>query len=163
MTAMLALAEVAGFERRGLALNMSAPTTFRAGAPEGVEVRRALDEADAAAALGLCRAHWPHWEAEVQRGVEHGSCLVAAVHGGEVAGFACHSVNRAGWVGPIGTDPAHRRRGIAAALMGEVCRDLAAAGHAEAEISWVGPIAFYSRVMGASVSSAYVTCWRPLR
>ena len=131
MTAMLALVESAGFELGHAALNMSAPTTFRIATPDGVGVQRALGDDDANGAIALVRAHWPSWEAELSRGLEMGSCFVARVDGGDaVAAFACHSVNRAGWVGPIGTDPTHQRRGIAAALMSDVCRDLAAAGHA---------------------------------
>jgi GNAT superfamily N-acetyltransferase len=164
MTAMLGLVESAGFEFGRAALNMSAPTTFRTAPPDGVEVRRALDDDDARSAVELVRAQWPNWEAELCRGIDHGSCLVGRVDGDDaVAAFACHSVNRAGWVGPIGTDPARQHRGLAAALMSEVCRDLAAAGHAEAEIAWVGPIGFYSRVMGASVSRTFLTGWHRFR
>jgi predicted N-acetyltransferase YhbS len=162
MTAMLALAESAHFTPGAVALNMSAPTTFRAPGPDGMELRRALGDDDEAATIALCCAHWPHWEAELRRGLEQGSCLVAASSSGEVTGFACHSVNRAGWVGPIATDPAHQHKGIAAGLMSEVCRDLAVAGHVEAEISWVGPIGFYSKAMGASVSRTCVTYQRSL-
>ena len=42
-------------------------------------------------------------------------------------GFASHSVDRAGWLGPMGTAAAHRRRGIGAALRRAVARDLTVA------------------------------------
>jgi mycothiol synthase len=76
---------------------------------------------------------------------------------GHTIGFACHSVNRAGWVGPIGVDPAHQRGGVGAAMLSALCTDLQAAGHADAEIAWIGPIGFYAKTAGAAVSRAFVT------
>jgi GNAT superfamily N-acetyltransferase len=154
MTGMLVTVESHGFEPRGDAINMAAPTSFRVGASAGVETRRALSEDDEHALRELVRANWPRWEAELARALEQGGCF-GAWEGSAARGFACHSVNRAGWVGPIGTDPGHQHRGIAAALMSEVCRDLAAAGHSSAEIAWVGPIGFYAKAMGATVSRTF--------
>jgi GNAT superfamily N-acetyltransferase len=64
-------------------------------------------------------------------------------------GFACHSVNRAGWFGPTGTDPARRGAGVGHALLAEVCRDAMVAGYADVEISWIGPMRFYAKAGGA--------------
>src|SRR3954465_8076557 len=47
-TRSLALFESLGWRERGAVLNMSCPTTTRSAAPEGVVVRRALDDADVA-------------------------------------------------------------------------------------------------------------------
>lgn len=165
MTRMLSLAEVAGFFPTGAELNMGASTMYRAATPDGIVVRRVLDDADEHAVIDCCAAHWPAWVPEVRRGIEHGACLAAwhtdgAVSG--VAGFACHSVNRAAWVGPIATVPAFQRRGIAAALMSEVCRDLGVAGHQAIEIAWVGPVGFYARAMGAVVTRTFRTYVRRL-
>jgi GNAT superfamily N-acetyltransferase len=162
-TRMLALAESAGFATRGAELNMSCPTTFRSPVPEGFNLDRVLEPGSAHAVVGWCRDLWPHWEAELLRAIEQGSCLAAWAAGGEPVGFACHSVNRAGWFGPTGTDPACRGRGLGAALLGEACRDLMAAGHREVEIAWVGPIAFYAKAAGASVSRVFRGAWRDLR
>jgi ribosomal protein S18 acetylase RimI-like enzyme len=63
--------------------------------------------------------------------------LVAVAPDGELAAFVCCSVDRAenrrlsvkqGWTDPIGTRPAHRRRGLATALVLEGFRRLRARG-----------------------------------
>jgi len=66
----------------------------------------------------------------------------------------CHSVSRAGWVGPMATDPAWRGRGVGSAALGAICADLMAAGATSAEICWVGPVRFYAAA-GATVSRAF--------
>ena len=153
-TRSLALFESAGWRERGAVLNMSCPTTMRAPAPAGVTVRRALDDDDVAAARRFCVTHWTGWEAELMRGAEHGACFVAMTDDGCI-GFACHSVNRVGWIGPMATDPSVRRTGVGAALLSALCTDLRAAGRPDAEISWVGPVGFYARAAGASVSRVF--------
>jgi mycothiol synthase len=162
-TPMLCLAEAAGFVPTGAALNMSCATTFRARDPAGITVERVISEEDARGVAAWCERHWPHWVPELRRGIEHGSCLVAWSAEHEPTGFACHSVNRGGWFGPTGTDPQWRRRGIGAALFGAACRDLMSAGYKDVEISWVGPIGFYARAAGATVSRVFQTSWRSLR
>jgi GNAT superfamily N-acetyltransferase len=106
--------------------------------------------------------HWPHWEPELRRGAQQGGCLVAWNDDDAPVGFACHSVNRAGWFGPTGTDPAWQRRGIGSALLGAACEDLMSAGHVSAEIAWIGPLAFYARTAGAKVSRVFQTATRRL-
>ena len=157
-TRMLALAESAGFRETGAALNLTCPTSYRQAAPEGVDVRRALEPLDADAVLAFCASSFPAWVPEVARGLEHGCCHVATdVASGGVLGFAAHSVNRAGWFGPTGVDPAARGRGVGGALLAACCRDLQIAEYAECEISWIGPIAFYAKAAGASVSRVFRT------
>ena len=52
----------------------------------------------------------------------------------------------------MATDPVRQRSGVGRALLGAVCAcPLAAAGHTEADIAWVGPIGFYAKA-GAAVS-----------
>ncbi len=114
------------------------------GAP-GFVVRRALDDDAARGRWWLVAQHAPHWVPEVERALEHGSCLVAVLDDGRVAGVGCHSVNRAGWVGPLLTDPAHRQVGIGRALLVEISRDLSSADLRSAEIAWIGPLGFYVR------------------
>ena len=64
--------------------------------PAGIAVER--EDGDGAAALAArC---FPHWCDEVDRGVAAGTCY-AARDSSETIGFACHSVNRAGWIGPM--------------------------------------------------------------
>ena len=148
-TAALAFFEAAGFEPSGAACNMEIPTSFRADSPAGVVVDR--EDGDGAAALAArC---FPHWTDEVERGVASGACYAART-GGDTIGFACHSVNRAGWIGPMATDPRRQRAGVGKSLLAAVCRALAAEGYAVADIAWVGPIGFYAKA-GAWVSRVF--------
>ena len=104
-------------------------------------------------AAALASRSFPHWLDEVERARAAGTCYAARA-GGETIGFACHSVNRAGWIGPMATDPERQGSGVGRALLGAVCESLGAAGHADADIAWVGPIGFYAKA-GAVVSRLF--------
>ena len=153
-TRALCLFESAEWFPMSTELNMACPTTHRATPPSGVEVRRALGDDDAERAVAMSERTFPHWVPELRRAIEHAACFVA-VDGGDVIGFACHSVNRAGWVGPMATDPERQRGGVGSALLAALCQDLRAAGFADAEIAWVGPLGFYAKAAGASVSRVF--------
>jgi GNAT superfamily N-acetyltransferase len=161
-TEMACLAESRGYELTGSDVNMALTTQFRAEPPEGVVIRRAVQDADVARVEALVARHWPEWLAETRRAIEHGCCHGAFAgpdtgDGDEqvdAIGFACHSVNRAGWLGPMGTDPDRRAAGVGRALLGQVCRDLMIAEMSETEISWVGPVRFYAK-QGATVSRVF--------
>jgi GNAT superfamily N-acetyltransferase len=148
-TAALSLFEATGFEPYGAACNMALTTAFRADSPAGVVVERERG-GGAVALAGRC---YPQWCDEVERGVAAGTCY-SAQDGGATIGFACHSVNRAGWIGPMATDPERQRAGVGRALLAAVCGALADAGRAEADIAWVGPIGFYAKA-GATVSRVF--------
>jgi GNAT superfamily N-acetyltransferase len=148
-TAALALFEATGFEPYGAACNMAIPTSFRTDSPAGVVVER--EDGDGAATFAS--RSFPHWLDEVERAVAAGTCFAARA-GGDTIGFACHSVNRAGWIGPMATDPERQRAGVGRSLLGAVCASLSDAGHAEADIAWVGPIGFYAKA-GAVVSRVF--------
>jgi GNAT superfamily N-acetyltransferase len=152
-TDALCLAESRGYEVVGTALNLSLPSSFRAPEPEGVSIRRVIADEDVAALRALVTACWPYWWAEAARAVEHGCCH-AAFDEDRAVGFVGHSVCRAGWLGPMGTDPAHERGGIGHALVSAVCRDLMIAEIPRTEICWAGPLRFYARA-GATVSRVF--------
>ncbi|HVM07473.1 MAG TPA: GNAT family N-acetyltransferase [Acidimicrobiales bacterium] len=155
-TAALCLFESMGYVARGAELNLSFPSRFRAPAPAGVELVRVLEEDDAAAVEAFCGAQWPNWIPELRRGIEHGACHFARRQDdGDVVGFGCHSVNRLGWLGPIGTDPSGRRSGVGTALLSAISKDVMAAGFDTVEVSWIGPIGFYAKAAGASVSRVF--------
>lgn len=159
-TAALCLFEATGFRPVGAELNLSFPSRSTGAPAEGnsaVEVRRALDDHDAVRTLAFVERHWPGWRAEAERAVEHGSCHVAVSDDGAIVGFACHSVNRLGWLGPMGTDPTQRTSGIGRALLAAVATDLRIAGIESVEVSWVGPVGFYAKAAGASVSRTFRT------
>jgi GNAT superfamily N-acetyltransferase len=148
-TAALALFEAMGFEPYGSECNMAIGTGFKADPPAGVVIEREAGDG----ATGLATRCFPHWVDEVERGASAGTCFAARADG-ETIGFACHSVNRRGWIGPMATDPDRQRAGVGRALLGALCADLAGRGLDEAEIAWVGPIGFYAKA-GARVSRVF--------
>jgi GNAT superfamily N-acetyltransferase len=157
-TEALCLFESAGYEVTGGEVNMRCSTTFRADAPSGVIVRRVLDDDVVDRTMALVRREWPWWEAETLRAIEHGCCHVALREGDDdssAVGFACHSVNRAGWIGPMGTAPTQQHAGVGAALLSQLCRDLMIAELERAEIAWLGPVSFYAKTAGAKVSRSF--------
>jgi ribosomal protein S18 acetylase RimI-like enzyme len=159
-TRSLCLFEAAGYQNRDVNLVLSCPSTHRAPPPEGIELRRVLDDADADAALAWCAGHLPGGRRALSRAVEQACCFVALSEG-QVAGLICHSINRAGWIGPIGVARHQRRMGIGRALVGAACADLRSTGLGDAHISGPGPIEFFARATGASVSRVFVHTVRP--
>lgn len=152
---MLCLAEAGRYDAIGGELNMSIPTTYRAPVPEGMVIHRVVDDPDVDSVVEFTKARWPWWLPELHRGIEQGGCQIAIDdHDRAVLGFACHSVNRAAWIGPMGTEPERRGRGVGNALLGALCTDLMTANLRDAEISWVGPIRFYAKA-GARVSRMF--------
>ena len=159
---MLCLAEAAGYRGGHLDMNMSLPVTFRRRPPEGIVIERVLADDIAAEVVQWCDATFPQWTPEVRTAIEQGGCHVAIDDAtGAVRGVGCHSVNRAGWVGPMATDPVHQTAGVGSALLSVICTDLMVAGRKEAEISWVGPVRFYAKA-GAVVSRVFRSLSRPL-
>ncbi|MCB1249978.1 MAG: GNAT family N-acetyltransferase [Acidimicrobiales bacterium] len=160
-----AFARASGFTVDGEAQNMALPAGARAPTPDGVAIRHVLDDGDAEAVRVLVRSQWPHWLAELDRGIEHGCCVGAfdgdGAPGAAALGFCCHSVNRFGWLGPVGTDPEAQGRGIGGALVGAVCRDLQVAGLRSVEVCWIGPEAFYASLGGVR-SRTFTLLTRPV-
>jgi GNAT superfamily N-acetyltransferase len=155
-TAALAMFEAMGFEPYGAECNMTIETSFRADPPAGIVVER--ETGDAASALA--RRCFPHWVDEVERGAAAGTCFAARA-GSDTIGFACHSVNRSGWIGPMATDPDRQRAGVGRALLGALCAALEQGDLVRGEIGWVGPIGFYAKA-GARVSRVFRTAKLPL-
>jgi GNAT superfamily N-acetyltransferase len=162
-TEMLCLAESRAYQLSGMGLNMVMPSLFRAPAPDGVTIRRVLEDVDRGRVRSLIERTWPEWWPEAERAIEHGCCHGAfatvgpvsrGADPGEAVGFACHSVSRAGWLGPMGTDPTRRTGGIGHALVAQVCRDLMIAEYPDTEICWAGPLRFYAKA-GATVSRTF--------
>lgn len=163
-TGALCLFEAAGYRPVGAEFNMGCPTTYRAHPPQETAIERVLDDDVAVATVAFCKRLFPNWVAELERGIEQGSALRARdEETGATLGFACHSVNRLGWIGPMATDPNARHRGVGAALLSALCRDLHAAGRHAAEIAWVGPAGFYANTAGAAVSRVFRRLARNLR
>lgn len=153
-TDALAFFEARGFLRAGVELNMTCPAAHVAAPPPGICIDRV---ADGGRAIEFVRAQWPHWVPEAERAIELGTCFVATEgDDGGVVGFIGHSVNRRGWLGPMGTVPVKQGGGVGTALVAAVCADARAAGRTSVEIAWVGPVGFYAKAVGAVVSRAFV-------
>jgi GNAT superfamily N-acetyltransferase len=168
MPAMLCLVEAKGFRASGTHLHLSLPVSFRAGVPDGVVIRRVIDAGDEQAVLALVQAERPDWMSPVRRSIDHGSCLAAferldasAIAPPVAIGFASHSIDRAGWLGPMATAPAHRRRGIGRALLGEVARDLMIANFRDVEVTGADQVRLFVHA-GGSVSRVFRSFRRQL-
>jgi len=145
------LLETLGFERDWVATNMTIDSSFRRTPPAGVTVERETGPE----AHDFAADAFPHWVPELDRAVDLGTAFSARDAGGATIGFACHSVNRAGWVGPMATDPTFQHGGVGSALLAGVCTDLEQRGHATGEIAWVSNLRFYGKC-GARVSRVFL-------
>ncbi len=165
-TAALALLERRDYSRTDTLLNMDVPlSAWEQGLTQDalrdsrsdVELRRATTH-DATALVGFARDFSDAWADEAARAVHRDrSRAFLALREGRVVGFACHGVYRDGWFGPTGVDPAERGKGLGEALLRLCLDDLAAAGTEVAQISWIGPMAFYHRTVGARCRRVFLT------
>ncbi|GAB4439683.1 MAG: hypothetical protein OHK0015_34830 [Chloroflexi bacterium OHK40] len=166
-TVALCLFERRGYSRAGEAVNMSVDLTARHWwtlddqlrlAASGWMLRRCTP-ADHQSLAAWVRAQFgPLWEWEACLALDQEPVSVfIAERDGQIGGFACHSVSGfPGTFGPTGTAEAVRGAGLGRALLLRCLADLRELGFRTAEIGWVGPLAFYSRIAGASVSRV---CW----
>lgn len=147
--AAVTLARARGYRQTGEAVNLSLATRFRASTPSRVGVAQLSQAPQHAARVTAARAmvahHWEPWLVEFDLAVAAGTLFVAIVQDTPVA-FLAHSTLRRGWIGPMGTAPQYQGQGIGAALLSAVCSDLTARGVATAEITWVGPVAYFTRL-----------------
>jgi GNAT superfamily N-acetyltransferase len=145
------LLETMGFERDWVGTNMAIATSFRRDPPAGITVEL---ETGTGAHDFAARA-FPHWVPELDRAVELGTAVAARDSAGRTVAFACHSVSRAGWIGPMATDPDLQHGGVGSAVLAGVCADLEARGVETGEISWVSNLRFYGKC-GARVSRVFL-------
>ena len=156
-TAMLCLAEAAGYDETGAAFDMSVPAAFRQPVPEGVEIRRTLADTDAAAVDALVE----------RRVAQLGRRAATGRRAGHVPGRVRRGERRRGRVrlplgepgrlvrpdghGTLAPPPLDRprpaRRGLHRPQV---------AGFTDVEICWIGPVGFYAAA-GGSISRTYRT------
>jgi GNAT superfamily N-acetyltransferase len=145
------LFETLGFTRDLVGINMDIPASFRRQSPAGVVVERATGSG----AVEFAAREYPHWVEELSVGVARGTAFAARrERDGATIGFACHSVNRHAWIGPMATEPARQHGGVGSALLAAVCTDLDERGVAVGEIAWVSNLRFYGKC-GATVSRVF--------
>ena len=158
--------EKLGYRRIGEACNMSvdlsAPVYDLPGAEarvaaHGLSVRRA-GPGDRASLAALLLAHWPSWQAEVNRALGNEPPTVfLCQRDGETLAFAAWDANNrgTGWFGPMGTAPEARRRGLGQLLLYRCLEDIRERGLDYATIPWVDPVEFYRRCAGAAVERVF--------
>jgi GNAT superfamily N-acetyltransferase len=145
------LFETTGFTRDLVGINMAISASFRRDPPAGVVVEREAGDG----AVTFAEREYPHWVEELSVGVANGNAFAARREAdGETIGFACHSVNRHAWIGPMATEPARQHGGVGSALLAAVCADLDARGVTTGEIAWVSNLRFYGKC-GATVSRVF--------
>jgi GNAT superfamily N-acetyltransferase len=153
----LSLFERLGFSRTGCVVNLSCATDLAVPPPTGValvcpDARQTVD------ALDRCSRTYPLWVRELERAIERQTATLSIDDAtGLVSGFACHSVTRLGWFGPIAVFPDRSRPGTGAALLAAALGQLRTAGFDRCEISWVGPISFYAKVADATFGRLFLT------
>jgi len=145
------LLETLGFERDWVGTNMNIDASFRRTPAAGVTVERETGSG----AHDFAAVAYPYWVPELDRAVGLGTAFAARNADGATIAFACHSVNRAGWIGPMATDPTLQHGGVGSAVLGAVCADLDRIGLASGEISWVSNLRFYGKC-GARVSRVFL-------
>ena len=145
------LLETIGFERDWVGTNMTIDCAFRRSPPAGVTV----EVETGSGARDFATLAYPHWVPELDRAVSLGTAFAARDAGGATIGFSCHSVNRAGWIGPMATDPTLQHGGVGSALLAAVCADLGRRGFATGEVAWVSNLRFYGKC-GARVSRVFL-------
>jgi predicted N-acetyltransferase YhbS len=105
-------------------------------------------------AIAFADRDYPHWVEELSRAIAKGTAFAARKDDGTTIGFACHSVNRRAWIGPMATEATRQHGGVGSALLAAVCADLAADGLETGEIAWVSNLRFYGKC-GAAVSRVF--------
>jgi GNAT superfamily N-acetyltransferase len=160
-TPAVCLAQRAGYERTDTAWNMTADLTgAHPAAPSdekrlesaGVKVMRAGPDTPEWV-RGIWGGGWA-WEVEQSLGRDGAGCWVA-VRDGEILGFAAYGANRPSWFGPMGTAPAAEGLGVGRVLLRRCLADQLADGHGTAQIGWAGPVAFYSKTVGARLERIF--------
>jgi GNAT superfamily N-acetyltransferase len=144
------LFEAMGFERDLVGINMAINTEFRCDPPEGVVIERELGDG----ALEFTGREYAHWTEELSVAIDKGTAFAARRDDGATIGYACHSVNRRAWIGPMATEPSRQHGGVGSALLAALCEDLARDGIPTGEISWVSNLRFYGKC-GATVSRIF--------
>jgi N-acetylglutamate synthase-like GNAT family acetyltransferase len=156
-TAMLSLLERHRYQRAESNFNMGVDLDALPPDPGGHELAAPGERPEIAAWM---RMHWPNWEAEALRALEHSTLVISRDHDG-IAAFCAYDVNRSGLLGPIAVRGDLWGRGVGRPLLIGALHRMRAAGRHRIEIAWVGPIRPYAHV-GARVSRVFFVYRRTL-
>jgi GNAT superfamily N-acetyltransferase len=155
-----------GYEIDHMPLNMSVDLHARSWdtaaidrrlAEQGIEVRRLVPADRLAYSAWLADSWGSAWHDEGMNAFANDPISgFIAIHAGRLCAFAVYNVEGfAGHFGPTGTDDSQRGRGIATALFYRCMEDLRRGGLDSAEVVWVGPIAYYTRIADAIAHRAF--------
>lgn len=164
-TPALIMLQKAGYSNVGDAVNMLVdlhalplPNAALLDRPQqhGIQLRR-MKPGDAGAFVAWAKATWnENWAVEGLMALEHKPVSAfLALQDDAIVGFAAYDGARPGWFGPMGTTNQLRGQGIGGALYLLCLEDMRRQGYAQAEISWAGPTAFYSKLSGAYIHRVF--------
>ena len=148
---LLTLLERRGYRRVDTTFNMSVDLASLPSPPDVAEVHAKIDGGELRA---FTTAHYPGWTDEALWAHAAGT-IVATLDADGLSGFCAWDVTRQGWLGPMAVRPAERRRGTGTPLVLAALHRMADSGRASAQISWVGPLAFYAKTVGAIISRTF--------
>jgi GNAT superfamily N-acetyltransferase len=111
------------------------------------------------------RAHFnPLWASEVDQAISNQpiTCYIA-IYEGQLIGFSCYDATALGFFGPTGVDENFRGKGTGKALLLAALLDMKLKGYGYAIIGAVGPVEFYSKVVGAvEIPGSTPSLWKDL-
>ncbi len=121
-------------------------------AASGIEVRRARSREEEALVDWVGKSFSQGWASECRVAMTRipPACFVALKQG-QLLGFACFEATNRGFFGPMGVQETHRGKGVGRALLLCALRAMAESGYEYAIIGEVGPVAFYERVVNATI------------
>jgi GNAT superfamily N-acetyltransferase len=114
-----------------------------------------MEAADENRLLDFVQSEFPLWRIEVMSMIAHQTAFIATT-AGEIIGFSGYEGNNIGqgWFGPMGVQQKHSAKGVGALLLA-ACLQHMSNKYEKAIIPWVGPLCFYSKVVGATVDRVF--------
>ena len=155
-----------GFKYRAMTYNMDVPLTGRAFedhdlesrlADQGIVARRVEKDEKERFISWMAADGWSAgWQYQAGTACDaEPSAAFVAEKDGEFLGFAVYDGVRPGWFGPTGTSESRRGSGIGSILFLKCVEDMQDKGYPVCHICAVGPLYFYSKVVGAAVSRIF--------
>lgn len=159
-TAALGFLEGHGYTRVGEAVNMMASADVADPSwtvPEGLDVRRVAGQ-DAEDVVRAVRETWTDddWGDDLAAALTvPGAGLLVARQEGEIVAFIAHGVTGPDVYGPVGVWPQARGRDVGLQLIRRLIVEMTALGHETGELAWVGPVNYFSKHIGATISRVF--------